>query len=155
MSRAIESATRCGRVDCGHVHRSESRAVKRALFLYLCESDDRIGAGVMESAEGADTLAALAAMRRGAPCAEVLAAAGVPAPRVGATPRTATRGPSLTDRQVEVLALVAEGYAYPEIARTLGKSVETVRDRVKGAMKATSTHSAPEAAREAAAWGLL
>ena len=44
------------------------------------------------------------------------------------------------------MALVTDGYSYPEIAAEVGTAVETVRSHVKRAMRATSTHNVVDAA---------
>lgn len=141
-----------GHYHCGHVTRSSSRPVKRALFLFLAESE---GLGYLGTrTEAAEVLAVLALMRQGAHCAEVLAAGGAAA--------TALIEASVTDRQrdctpeqVEVLRLVAEGFSYPEIAAETGRATETVRSLVKAAMRNTCTHTAVDAAVTLAEWGVL
>jgi DNA-binding NarL/FixJ family response regulator len=148
-----------GRYDCGHISRSSSRAVKRALFLHLAEVEDL---GYLGSrTEPVEVLAALTLMRQGAECREILEAGdpqGVMA-RMGEQVGTLDR--DLTPEQIEVLRYVAQGYSYPEIAAATVSSkgtprkVETVRSLVKAAMRATLTHNATDAAVEGARQGLL
>jgi DNA-binding NarL/FixJ family response regulator len=150
LTSPIVTATACERYDCGHVTRSSSVPVKRALFLFMAEAADL---GYLGSREDAHTLAALSLMRAGARCAEVLRAGGTEGDAVAAVLDPAVTLP--TPRQCEALALVAEGLPYPEIAARLTISVETVRSLLKAAMRATLTHSATHAAVVAAAEGLI
>lgn len=147
----VTAAMHCGRYDCGHIVRSTDRALKRALFLYLAEAD---GQGYLGSRrEAAEVLAALALMRAGAPCQAVAGyatEATAPAPVV-----VATEAPSLTPQQIEVLTLVAEGYAFPEIAAETGRATETVRSLSAAARRATGAHSTHEAAMVASRYGLI
>jgi DNA-binding CsgD family transcriptional regulator len=142
-----------GRADCGHITRSSSVPVKRALFLFRCESE---GLGFLGGRhEAPETLAALALMRVGADCADILAVDGPAAEAVTAILVDALEAVSPTATQVGVLVLVAEGLSYPEIAAQTGRSVETVRSLVKAAMARTLTHSAIDAAVWCAAEGLI
>lgn len=143
----------CGTEDyhCGHLSRSSSRTVKRALFLYLAEVE---GLGYLGGrSEGAEVLAVLNLMRTGAECADILDVAegnlpaGVTTVEVAVTP--------ITPDQAEVLNLVTLGYSYPEIAAETGRATETVRSLVKGAMRRTLTHTAIDAAVAAAGQGWI
>lgn len=148
----VVSACFDGRYDCGHITRSASVPVKRALFLYRAESE---GLGYLGGRhEAAEVLAALALMRVGGECADILVAGGAAAEAVE-TALTSVPVSSPTPTQCEVLALVAEGFSYPEIAAQTGRAVETVRSLVKAAMARTLTHSAIDAAIVAAADGLI
>ena len=152
LSNPLVTATLCERYDCGHISRSSSVPVKRALFLFMAEAFSDLG--YLGGREDAHTLAALALMREGARCADVLAAAeGAECAALEA--ETAEIVGTPTPRQVEALALVAEGLPYPEIGRRLDVSVETVRSLLKAAMRTTHTHSDTHAAVAAAAQGLF
>lgn len=147
----VSTACADARYDCGHITRSDSTAVKRALFLFLAESE---GLGYLGSrTEATEVLAALVLMRQGAECARIIAAATDT--EVAEMAAEVAPLPALTTKQIEVLALVAEGLSFPEIAATLSKSVETVRSLTKAAMRATMTHSVVQAAVEAARDGLI
>ncbi|HET9724606.1 MAG TPA: response regulator transcription factor [Actinomycetota bacterium] len=61
----------------------------------------------------------------------------------------------LTDRQREVLALMAEGLDPRAIARTLGISLNTTRGHIKGVMAKLGAHSQLEAVVQAMHLGLL
>lgn len=146
----VATAAMCERFDCGHITRSSSVPVKRALFLHLAEET---GLGYLGGRETAHTLAALALMREGARCADILRAGGEGADTLDALAAPAMG--TVTPRQAEALSFVADGVAYPDIARAMGISVETVRSLLKAAMRATLTHSATHAAVMAAADGLI
>jgi DNA-binding NarL/FixJ family response regulator len=148
MPTAITHAIHCGRYDCGHIVRSDSAALKRALYLHLCATDGQGYLGARN--EPADVLAALALMAQGAPCTEV---AGV-TPRTSNPPAAAV-APTFTPRGLEVLSLVAEGKDIPEMADATGLSVETVRSHLAVARKACGAHSSAEAAMIASRFGLI
>ena len=142
-----------GRYDCGHLARSSSRAVKRALFLYLAEVE---GLGYLGSrTEAAEVLAALALLRQGAECADILAAGGEAAATLMAQVTPDMHDRDCTPQQIEVLGFVAQGFSYPEIAAATNRATETVRSLVKAAMRNTNTHNAFDAAVAVAAEGLL
>jgi DNA-binding NarL/FixJ family response regulator len=65
------------------------------------------------------------------------------------------QGPSLTDRQRDVLALMAEGMDPKSIAKRLGISVNTSRGHVKGILAKLGAHSQLEAVVAALREGLL
>ena len=149
----ILTACATDRYDCGHITRSSLRPIKRAVFLYRAEVE---GLGFLGGRhEDTATLAALALMRAGSACAAVLVAGGAEADALAASLDAQGVLPTLTPRQVEVLALVSEGASFPEIAADLSISTETVRSLAKAAMRATGTHSVVDAAVEAAYRGLI
>jgi len=75
-----------------------------------------------------------------------------------ATPpmREAVAGSSfLTPREQEVLALIARGFSYSEIARLQNSTIHTVRTHIKNMYAKLSVHSKTEAVFEATRMGLL
>jgi DNA-binding NarL/FixJ family response regulator len=63
-------------------------------------------------------------------------------------PQTRTRAPeveTLTDREEQVLAHLAKGHAYKEIADLMGISFETVRTHVRTIYEKLHVHSRTEA----------
>src|SRR4029450_3376797 len=68
-------------------------------------------------------------------------------------PRTRANPAGLTDRQLEVLALLAEGLTNAEIADRLVVSVRTVDHHVAAVLAKLNVGSRREAARAAAALG--
>ena len=61
----------------------------------------------------------------------------------------------LTDREREVLTLIARGFSYAEIARLQSVSVHTVQTHIKNLYSKLSVHSKNEAVFEASRLGLL
>ena len=60
-------------------------------------------------------------------------------------PTTTTSSVQLTPRQLDVLRYVAAGHSTEHIAKTLGISIETVRNHVRGLMGRLGVHSRLEA----------
>ncbi|MCW5610483.1 MAG: response regulator transcription factor [Rubrivivax sp.] len=81
------------------------------------------------------------------------AAAAAPRARRGRSPRADAR--LLTPKEAEVLALVARGFSFREIARRLEVSLSTVRTHVRAIYAKLDVHSKTEAVFEARAQGLL
>jgi len=65
--------------------------------------------------------------------------------QLAATPRRAPEVETLTRREMEVLALLAKGYAYKEIADVMNISFETVRTYVRSIYDKLHVHSRAEA----------
>ena len=63
--------------------------------------------------------------------------------------------PQLSQREQEVLELIARGFSYAEIARIKGISVHTVQTHIKGLYGKLAVHSKNEAVYEATRIGLL
>lgn len=61
----------------------------------------------------------------------------------------------LSPREQEVLALIARGFSYTEIARLQGLSVHTVQSHIKNLYSKLSVHSRSEAVFEATRMGML
>ena len=61
----------------------------------------------------------------------------------------------LSERECEVLRLVAKGYTFPEIARLLGISAHSVMTYVKRSYHKLQVNSKTEAVYEARKLGLL
>ena len=72
-----------------------------------------------------------------------------------ATPCSADTVPVISEREQEVLLLVAKGYAYKEIAKALDISVNTVREYIRHIYRKLAVRSRGEAVFEAQAMGLL
>jgi DNA-binding NarL/FixJ family response regulator len=81
-----------------------------------------------------------------------------PAPAAGAAARAPAGGElvdRLSPRESEILALVARGYTYGELAKLLGVSLSTVQTHVKSIYSKLAVHSKTEAVFEARQMGLL
>ena len=63
--------------------------------------------------------------------------------------------PALSPREQEVLALIARGFTYGEIARIQKVSVHTVQTHIKNLYSKLAVHSRSEAVFEATRMGLL
>jgi DNA-binding NarL/FixJ family response regulator len=61
----------------------------------------------------------------------------------------------LSEREAQVLDLIARGYAYAEIARLTGTSINTVQTHIKNLYGKLAVHSRSEAVFEASRMGLL
>ena len=72
----------------------------------------------------------------------------------GTSPAAPPRG-LLSPREQEVLALIARGFSYAEIARLQDVSVHTVQSHIKNLYAKLSVHSRSEAVFEATRMGLL
>lgn len=70
-------------------------------------------------------------------------------------PTTETSPPTLTTRQSEVLALLAEGLGYREIGRRLYLAKPTIRSHVLGLYRALGATNGPHAVHLAYQAGLL
>ena len=66
-----------------------------------------------------------------------------------------TTGGELTSREREVLAMLAEGQRANEIAASLGLSVATVRNHIRGVLRKLGCHSQLGAVAEGRRRGLL
>jgi DNA-binding NarL/FixJ family response regulator len=84
------------------------------------------------------------------------APASAPAPQSDAAAAQAgTARPLLSPREQEVLALIARGFSYSEVARLQTVTVHTVRTHIKNLYAKLSVHSKTEAVFEATRMGLL
>lgn len=63
--------------------------------------------------------------------------------------------PHLTNREKDVLRLIAKGLSYNEVAETLIMSAHTVRSHIKNIYRKLSVHSRGEATFEALQLGIL
>lgn len=83
-------------------------------------------------------------------------AAGASTPRPADAPPTApATEPALSARESEVLALIAKGFNFAEIARLLAVSPHTITAHVKKIYQKLAVHSRGEAVYEATRMGLL
>jgi DNA-binding NarL/FixJ family response regulator len=78
-----------------------------------------------------------------------------PARSCAACPPPDAQTPALTQRESEVLALIAKGFSFAEIARLLEVSPHTINAHVKKIYQKLAVHSRGEAVYEASKMGLL
>jgi DNA-binding NarL/FixJ family response regulator len=74
--------------------------------------------------------------------------------RLAATPAVDEAAPRLTDRETEVLRLVAKGLSYKQIATRLGVSHRTVQNHVQNTLSKLQLHNRVELTRYAIERGL-
>ena len=72
-----------------------------------------------------------------------------------AGPTPELQAPAMTHRESEVLALIAKGFNFAEIARLLEVSPHTINAHVKKIYQKLAVHSRGEAVYEAGKMGLL
>lgn len=135
----VSASIHCSSYQCGHIDRSDDRAIKRALFLYLRRE---AGHTFSTRGEGADVLAAYRLMRTGRPCTEVrnYRTPGVTSATTPTTPATVTEV-KVSPQVCEVITLVCQGYDIPEVAAMTHRSPETVKSLLSVARKATGAHT--------------
>ncbi len=63
--------------------------------------------------------------------------------------------PAISERQLEVLRLLAQGLSHRQIGRLLGRSFETIRSHTLVIRHYFGVHSNVEAVAKARSWGLL
>ncbi|MGH2995706.1 MAG: response regulator [Gaiellaceae bacterium] len=137
------------------VRRLREAAPEAQLAVYTADADEglvaeAIGAGasavVLKEAPLPDLLRALAAVRAGGSYVD---------PALGAVALgTGTRG-GLTEREADVLALLAEGLTYEEIGRQLSISPETVRTHLQKACDRLGASTRTQAVATALRLGLI
>lgn len=74
--------------------------------------------------------------------------------RLASTPSAEPSTPKLTDRETEVLRLVAKGLTYPQIAERLVLSVRTVQNHVQNTLTKLQLHNKAQLVRYAMEQGL-
>jgi DNA-binding NarL/FixJ family response regulator len=126
---------------------------------------------VLKSAQLSDLIAAVRAAAAGQPVftpglaglvlgeyRRLAASAGVPGPvpvaPTVAPPASATMVPSLTDRETEVLRLIATGLTYPQIAARLSLSTRTVQNHVYNTLTKLQLHNKAQLVRYALEQGM-
>lgn len=65
------------------------------------------------------------------------------------------RGPNITEREREILALVSQGHGNKEIAATLGISTETVKEHISSILDKLNVRDRTQATMEAVRRGIL
>lgn len=99
-----------------------------------------------------DRLGATAAIRR---CREMLSGRGVTRIPRGPRPSTRANPMGLTDREIDVLALLAQGLQNGEIGERLHRSGKTVAHHVSAILATLGADTRREAVRIARSKGLL
>jgi DNA-binding NarL/FixJ family response regulator len=86
---------------------------------------------------------------------KVLAAATVPAPTAPVAPAAPAEPSPLSERETEILRLVAKGFSFDAVGELLSISPHTVVTHVKKIYRKLAVHSRGEAVYEASQMGLL
>ncbi len=76
-------------------------------------------------------------------------------PRCKGSGEVEEKAPSLSARQVEILALMAKGYDHPAVARKLFLGLNTVYTHINRARRALDVSSTREAIEELRSWGVI
>lgn len=121
-------------------------------YIHKDTAPDIIATLILQMKAGASPISPMIARR-------VLAKFHVPSPSVAATapakPLIAARRSLLSEREQQVLELIARGFSYAEIARLHGVSVHTVQTHIKNLYRKLAVRSRGEAVYEATQLGLL
>ena len=160
LSEIGAHAASCGRLDCGHLYRSDSRAIRRATLLYLLESN---GGDVDLDAEAPEVAAVLGILRETEHATPIyqrgtLASGGrgyVRATMAQAFPLPNVEGIRLTPERIEVFSLAWQGHSATEIAGITSRSRETVKSHMGNLRRHTGAHDAPSALVALVLAGLL
>lgn len=119
-------------------------------YLLKDASAARIAAAIHEVREGGSPISPSIARR-------VLARfrGGAPATPVAAAPVAPTEPSPLSERETELLRLIAKGFSFDAVAEVLSISPHTVVTHVKNIYRKLAVHSRGEAVHEARQMGLL
>jgi DNA-binding NarL/FixJ family response regulator len=137
----------------------------RTRILVLSQYEDReyirrflklgVSGYVLKKSAGSDLLAAIRAAHRGGLVLDPEIAREAMGERDGAGPREADPYETLTDREKQVLKLVAEGRSNKEVADLLGISVKTAMSHREHIMEKLDLHSRTELIRFALKQGII
>jgi two-component system, NarL family, nitrate/nitrite response regulator NarL len=140
------------------VRRIKEASPETRVAVYTADADERVvsealAAGadgvVLKEAPLPDLVRALSSIESGRPYVD-------PGLAVAALGRTRTRsGTQLTEREVEVLALLAEGLSHEEIGNQLKIAAETVRTHARKAAERLGARTRTQAVASAIRLGLL
>lgn len=143
-------AAACGRLDCGHLGKSTSQAVRRAVFLYQAE-----GAGLTVDLDRVSSdVAAVVGVLRESNHGRTVYVRGTLASGnrgyVATTPGLATvlpnaAGIKMTPQRVEVFTEMLYGYSANQIATRTHRSLETVKSHAGYLRRLTGAHDATSA----------
>lgn len=135
----------------------------RVLLLTTYDSEEYVLEGLRAGADGyllkgaskREVLGAIRAVLRGERLVQPALATSILQRVATARDRTAPAGTELTDRQRDVLRLVAAGRSNPEIARELHVSLNTIKTHVVHLLRRLGVTDRTQAAVRAAQLGLL
>jgi DNA-binding NarL/FixJ family response regulator len=142
------------------------KQVPRTRVLVLSQYDDReyvarflkagVAGYVLKRAAGAELLSAIRSVQRGGLVLDpAVARQALGEPGAPAAPAEGDPYESLTDREKQVLRLVAEGRSSKEIAEALGIAVKTAMSHREHVMEKLGAHSRTELIRFALKRGVI
>jgi DNA-binding NarL/FixJ family response regulator len=124
-------------------------------YIHMDSTPDDIARTILDMRDGASPISPMIARRALSKYRSQLAGPP-PAFRVHTTaPEVETARPLLSPREQDVLALIARGFSYSEVARLQAVTVHTIRTHIKNPYAKLSVHSKTEAVFEATRMGLL
>jgi len=138
------------------LRRLRAAAPRAALAVYTADADDRLVTDALGAAAAAIVLkeAPLTDVTRA--LSAVLAGGTYVDPALGLVALTGARsGPELTQREADVLLLLAEGQTYEAIGRRLHISPETVRTHLQKACERLNANTRTHAVATAIRLGLI
>lgn len=145
LSDVQAHAAACGRLDCGHLGRSTSRAVRHAVFLYQCE-----GAGLTLDLErvSADVAAVIGVLRESRHARPTYVQSG--RRHEQATPGMTTVMPNpwslrLTPQRLAVIADLLVGHSATEVSERQHRNIETVKSHMGWIRRDTGAHATTDA----------
>ncbi len=132
-------------------------------YIHKDSAPDDIARTILDMRAGASPISPMIARRilskyrlqQAQPHQNELATPQTPVRAAPPTTQELVSGSFLTPREQEVLALIARGFSYSEIARLQSLTVHTVRTHIKNMYAKLSVHSKTEAVFEATRMGLL
>lgn len=128
-------------------------------YIHKDATPDDIALTILEMKDGASPISPMIARRVLAKYRALQAPAVAPVPDSGwgdlPSVPTGEEKVQLSNREQEVLELIARGFSYAEIARLKAVSVHTVQTHIKNLYSKLAVHSKSEAVYEATRMGLL
>jgi DNA-binding CsgD family transcriptional regulator len=145
LSDVQAHAAACGRLDCGHLGRSTSGAVRRAVYLYQCE-----GAGMVLNLNrvSADVAAVLGVLRESRHARPTYVRAGRSYRAAVAGMTTVLPDPwgiKITPQRRDVFQALIAGKSATEVSREQHRALETVKSHMGYLRRLTGAHDSHSA----------
>jgi hypothetical protein len=135
-----EHAASCGRLDCGHLGKSNSQATRRAVIIYVAE-----GAGLtIDLDREAPEVAALVGVLRAVSYPRPLYS-GRKTPALTPGQHAASILPDVTKmtwtpQRLQVAALMWEGYSANQVAKAVDRRLETIKSHMGYLRRLSGAH---------------
>jgi DNA-binding NarL/FixJ family response regulator len=145
LSDVQAHAAACGRLDCGHLGRSTSRAVRHAVFLYQAEG---AGAVLDLTRVSADVAAVVGVLRESRHARPTYVRQG--RSYAQAVPGMTTVMPNpwgirMTPQRTEVFTALLSGYSATEVSARQHRNIETVKSHMGYLRRETGAHDSHSA----------